>query len=1098
MKNLKKVLALVMAFAMAFTMFAGAVDFSDVKPGDDYSAAISMLSDLEVVSGNGKGAYEPAKAVTRAEACVLIANMMNGGKADTARFAGGSNFSDVAHGWWGESAIAYCVQNGITYGVGGGKFAPMREISDAEFVAMMTRAMGYDTAANPLSFPYGNYTAAVNNGLLDNMPYAEKTACTKGESAQIIYDALFADYARLTANLNVIHNADDHDNKATLIHDVFGLEKAHYENAKGNCVAHEWVITGVSCEDEDVITVTLFNDDKTTEYSKKTTKIEMDCTADVESLIGYKVALWGEDTHSSNNDDGEIDTVLAVEVLEGQKTYAFNPTMDIEDDLGLDDKKWDDGAMMGYDGDIFEKNGNDYALIDWDDDGEIDYIKATERFYGTVEDVTAKKVIVKIGEKEYDLELADGETKDYECDYADEHDYVVELDAEEGDVVEVMVSDAYESTITISITTVESTEMEFTKWNSKGDRYFDDVVLEDAGDDAHDYITENAVESLEKDNVDSDYNVWVNYNGFVIDLDPVDGDTGYAMILAIGNGEKKSQTRKSTNATADIMLADGTIEEDVEIEFECDVDAKLYNEDTYKWGDMADVVGAVFEYSKNDDGEIDSLTKVDPTLKNPYLYREKYETLTFGTGNTVELTGEDFVFVVDKDYVENDDDVLTVDTDLVLALSVDEIKDIDREEAGVISNGAYKKFYGADTISYPEDQTGDVNNNSSDDKLDGVVLSVKDIDRYLGTSTAVGLITDIEYDGNYYTFEMVVDGDDAAEFTSVKVKKSEDLDPTSDKGQKAIEISPDDARLIEEAIDDGGALKLEKGYSYGLYAYIGMNKDNAVDEIELLVEKEGNAIVAKADTDCDYVVTRGVIASVAKDASAVEIINPDRAVAYDDETLENIDEYLNDVKEIDVASDVEVYVDAELPGMKAGEKLNDFIAFDKDSDFSVGSADDIEESYWRAKNGLDEYVVADLIADVSDDNDIEVVAAYIFASVDEVDPDDKKDAEDYKNQVKTDIEAAWGEYETAKAAYDTAVAAVTARENDVANLKADAAAGRGDDAKLAQAESNLKIAQEQLAEAKAAVNAAAAKHDALVDDYNELWGANSTKVGQID
>ncbi|MBQ8144428.1 MAG: S-layer homology domain-containing protein, partial [Butyricicoccus sp.] len=76
MKNLKKVLALVMAFAMAFTMFAGAVAFDDVELGSDYSAAISMLSDLEVVSGNGKGSYEPAKAVTRAEMCVLIANMM--------------------------------------------------------------------------------------------------------------------------------------------------------------------------------------------------------------------------------------------------------------------------------------------------------------------------------------------------------------------------------------------------------------------------------------------------------------------------------------------------------------------------------------------------------------------------------------------------------------------------------------------------------------------------------------------------------------------------------------------------------------------------------------------------------------------------------------------------------------------------------------------------------------------------------------------------------------------------------------------------------------------------------------------------------------
>ena len=57
MKNLKKVLALVMAFAMAFTMFAGALTFSDIQPGSDYAAAVSMLSDLKVISGDGKGNY---------------------------------------------------------------------------------------------------------------------------------------------------------------------------------------------------------------------------------------------------------------------------------------------------------------------------------------------------------------------------------------------------------------------------------------------------------------------------------------------------------------------------------------------------------------------------------------------------------------------------------------------------------------------------------------------------------------------------------------------------------------------------------------------------------------------------------------------------------------------------------------------------------------------------------------------------------------------------------------------------------------------------------------------------------------------------------
>ena len=46
MKNLKKVLAMVLAFACTFTMFAGAKVFEDVPAGSDYSEAITMLSDL--------------------------------------------------------------------------------------------------------------------------------------------------------------------------------------------------------------------------------------------------------------------------------------------------------------------------------------------------------------------------------------------------------------------------------------------------------------------------------------------------------------------------------------------------------------------------------------------------------------------------------------------------------------------------------------------------------------------------------------------------------------------------------------------------------------------------------------------------------------------------------------------------------------------------------------------------------------------------------------------------------------------------------------------------------------------------------------------
>ena len=70
MKNLKKVLALVLAFACAFTMFAGAAftDQADIKATD----AVNMLSSLGVITGYTDGSHQPNKVVTRAEMAKMI------------------------------------------------------------------------------------------------------------------------------------------------------------------------------------------------------------------------------------------------------------------------------------------------------------------------------------------------------------------------------------------------------------------------------------------------------------------------------------------------------------------------------------------------------------------------------------------------------------------------------------------------------------------------------------------------------------------------------------------------------------------------------------------------------------------------------------------------------------------------------------------------------------------------------------------------------------------------------------------------------------------------------------------------------------------
>ena len=83
MKNLKKVLAMVLAFACTFTMFAGAKVFEDVPAGSDYSEAITMLSDLGIIQGKDDGKYHPEDTITRAEVTTIV-NRMLGRSADKA------------------------------------------------------------------------------------------------------------------------------------------------------------------------------------------------------------------------------------------------------------------------------------------------------------------------------------------------------------------------------------------------------------------------------------------------------------------------------------------------------------------------------------------------------------------------------------------------------------------------------------------------------------------------------------------------------------------------------------------------------------------------------------------------------------------------------------------------------------------------------------------------------------------------------------------------------------------------------------------------------------------------------------------------------
>ena len=103
MRTLKKVLALSLVFAMAFTMMAGAAFKDQDKIDSSLTNDIQLLTALGVFEGDENGNFNPTDNVKRSEAAKMIYVLKNNGVDDKAvAFQGVSNYSDVPVGHWAE------------------------------------------------------------------------------------------------------------------------------------------------------------------------------------------------------------------------------------------------------------------------------------------------------------------------------------------------------------------------------------------------------------------------------------------------------------------------------------------------------------------------------------------------------------------------------------------------------------------------------------------------------------------------------------------------------------------------------------------------------------------------------------------------------------------------------------------------------------------------------------------------------------------------------------------------------------------------------------------------------------------------------------
>jgi hypothetical protein len=266
MKNLRKVLALVLAIAMAFSVMAIASakqigDYSDAS-SVKYKEAVDLVTGLGIMGGAGGTTFDPTATFTREQAAKVICYVLVGKAVSDSLTTATSSFKDVDVTRWSAPFIEYCAAAGIINGSGDGNFNPTAPVTGSQMAKLLLTAIGYGAKGE---FTGANWeiqalVKAQSLGILDiGINYS--AAATREQVAKYVFNALtkaacgVVVYSPVTGTYGAAG--------ATLGATTFGLAKVSL-TANG-VAAHKWtalvaglttVVSGIYNDDNVIATST--------------------------------------------------------------------------------------------------------------------------------------------------------------------------------------------------------------------------------------------------------------------------------------------------------------------------------------------------------------------------------------------------------------------------------------------------------------------------------------------------------------------------------------------------------------------------------------------------------------------------------------------------------------------------------------------------------------------------------------------------------------------------------------------------------------------------------------------------------------------------
>ena len=188
-KRFISVLAVVAMIFSSISILSYAAVPSDVVD-TEFEEAAKVLGALGIMVGDeGTGLFRPEDAIKRSEVTKVAVALK--GLSEVADSSTATKFPDVSRDHWANGFINVGTTEGLIIGDDMGNFRPDDQITFAEAVTILVRALGYEPQAKTKGgFPSGYIVTGSSIGLTKGVSASNSKLISRGDVAELAYNAL--------------------------------------------------------------------------------------------------------------------------------------------------------------------------------------------------------------------------------------------------------------------------------------------------------------------------------------------------------------------------------------------------------------------------------------------------------------------------------------------------------------------------------------------------------------------------------------------------------------------------------------------------------------------------------------------------------------------------------------------------------------------------------------------------------------------------------------------------------------------------------------------------------------------------------------------